>query len=187
MKRVMIDIETLDIAPTAVVFEIAAVEFDSLGNIGKKFQAVLSIPHQISLGRTKSEDTIRFWESQPDEAKKALRAAEVTNDLHVPLDDFWFFLADLNAREYWCKGTSFDFPILENLLLQTGNRIPWGYGQKRDLRTLLRIAELDEKQVPRDSGYVHSALGDCLFQIKCWVLAMENLYPTPPAVYADYG
>jgi hypothetical protein len=60
--HVMIDIETLDTAKTAVILAIAAVEFNlQTGEIGRTFYEKVDIGSQSKHGRTIDGDTLKAF------------------------------------------------------------------------------------------------------------------------------
>ena len=77
--------------------------------------------------------------------------------------------AGKEARRIWCRGGSFDFPIISTLL----GKPPWDYWRERDARTLDEI--IDCRTLPRDESGKHNALADCIAQIEhvqaCYAIA----------------
>src|SRR5690606_12661716 len=73
MNHIMLDLETLDTASSAVVVSIGAVAFDPYTNaIGDKFYVEMTedIAEQQKKGRTISGDTVRWWMQQDVLAKR---------------------------------------------------------------------------------------------------------------------
>ena len=71
----MIDLETLDTSPGAVVLTIGAVKFNPRGTgIIDELYIRVDVDEQIALGRTVDEGTVEWWSTQPqavqDEAGK---------------------------------------------------------------------------------------------------------------------
>ena len=61
----MIDIETLDTIPGAVVFEIGVVEFDPLtGETYREFFESIRIEESIEYGLTTDAETMEWWQKQ---------------------------------------------------------------------------------------------------------------------------
>ena len=76
---IMLDIETLDTSPSAIVLSIGAVKFNSVG-LGDTFYVRLDSDPQLALGRTQSEATLTWWAGQSDAARKeAFATPEFTN------------------------------------------------------------------------------------------------------------
>lgn len=167
MQNVMIDIETFDLKPTAVVLSIGAVQFNPFTDeLGEEFYHRFNIDAQINEGRTVSGSTIRWWLRQDDGARR-----EILKDPE-PL-----VLGLLNFKTWlpkdvviWSHG-SFDINVLEHCFSYNN---PWHYRNVRDARTLLTTLsdlEIEVKQ-PDDVGTKHNALDDAVFQAR----SVQNIY-----------
>jgi len=173
----MIDIETWDTAPSAVIRAIAIVGFD-LKDGTYTLDATRSsvtdcrrtVDEQIQAGRTVSTETVAWWASQEKslgnmldssrevahiEVFKPYRLAEVETHLR---DELHGLVTDPGAC-IWSRG-HFDIAILEHLLLAAGCPVPWSPKQVRDVRTLDEITPPIESQMP------HHPLADCLAEIQ---------------------
>ena len=62
----MIDLETLDVLPTAVVLTIGGVKFDpnSVKETTQHFYYRFNVDEQLSKGRTTSKSTLDWWSTQ---------------------------------------------------------------------------------------------------------------------------
>ena len=102
---------------------------------------------------------------QSEEARKALVA-----DLH-PLEQAigkftTFYGKDRNAT-VWGNGCMFDNVILKNAYKAAGFHVPWGYGQDRDVRTLVQLGNLVGFQKTKEfKGTQHNALDDAKHQVR---------------------
>lgn len=165
----MIDIETLDTAPSAVVFQIGIVGWDDLGHT-MKFILDLPVTEQLKKGRTVSVDTLAFW-TNPDISAVVHSSLSVSHpahfDLVVALDRIDELL--VNVTTFWSKG-SFDFTVLEHLYHSMHRHTPWRYYQCRDLRTLMR-----ECEIPSHENISHNALDDALKQKDTLFLCRKKL------------
>lgn len=66
-RDIMLDLETLDTRPSAVIVSIGAVEFDTNGpNPLREFYRVLQLPPQLSRGRTECPETLAWWSRQSE-------------------------------------------------------------------------------------------------------------------------
>lgn len=152
---IMLDIETLDVAPTAQLLQIGAV------NILKPhldFEATISIASQQDYFATVSLDTVDFWQGLPEEVKKRVLYGET----HVrdALMGFTRWLPR-NARIF-CYGAAFDFPILHHHYHMNGLELPWNY---RDLRCFRTIYAQHRKQFAKAEAEIeHDALSDAKAQ-----------------------
>lgn len=132
----MLDLETLDTLPSAVILSIGACEFDLDGPIaGRQFYRVLSLPQQLSRGRTTSDDTLAWWREQSDEARAVFAAPTVAPV--VALQDFAAFVHGMDRL--WSNGANFDGVLLTSLYHSFGMGVPWKFWQERCHRTLTDI------------------------------------------------
>lgn len=132
---VMIDIETLDTEPTAVILSIAARAFNiATGEVCQdEFYRTIKIDEQVRQGRTTSIETTLWWGSQAQNVQdEAFKEEEnLTNVFH---------LLRLYVRKYstpttlfWARPPRFDFSIIKNAL---GADLPlWDHTCERDVRT----------------------------------------------------
>jgi hypothetical protein len=72
---IMIDMETLDVLPTATILTIGAVKFDPFGDelaepSMEKFYVKVDVDSCDRLGCTISQDTLNWWSNQSKEALK---------------------------------------------------------------------------------------------------------------------
>lgn len=157
-KHYMIDIETLDTAPSAVILSIGACEIRAEPAHGSLFYEELHVPTQYE--RTSSNDTIEWWKTQkycPDKGDTGivLALSRLTT----------YLLQDTDHPIVWCKGTDFDVVILAHAYKQYGHTIPWKYNAVRDFRTIKKLF------AGRITGYhintdPHNALADAIHQTR---------------------
>ena len=179
MNHVMLDIETLDTAPTAVVLSIGAVLFDPhTGETGLTFYANLAhtLDAQQRLGRTISGSTIAWWMGQSEEAR-AVFTPKIPNEQPLPrilerLEPM------LSSRQVWGNGSDFDNVIMGSLYRSIEHPVPWRYSDNRCFRTLRALAKdrgfASEIDLPRE-GIHHNALDDALHQVKVLTRIYECL------------
>ena len=173
MKHVMLDLETLGTVPGCVVLSIGAVEFELDGAVGSSFYANLLRDPQIKqYGMVSESATVEWWSKQSDAARSRL----VENQRH-PFDairDFGKWFAECKADFVWSQGLNFDVPIFEVLRAKVGLPAPWKFWNARDTRTVYHMAELDIREINREST-AHDASADAAFQIKCVQAAVAKL------------
>jgi hypothetical protein len=160
IRRVMIDIETLDTLPTAMILSIGAVAFDPENRSDSPDQAFYRL---IDVSRapvgTINPQTVLWWFQQNEIAKSALTKA-ANADIETVLVDLSDFIHKSDT-EVWASPATFDIPILEHAYRQCGLTVPWHYRNIRCWRTLretLRIA-------PIKSAIEHHALSDAQAQV----------------------
>lgn len=172
---IMIDIETLDTAPTAVVTSIGAVAF-SYAETTKDFAEPasttafyvgLDIDDQLEMGRTISGPTLAFWAAQPAGLFHQQLAGESSpyEALHI----LRLFLVQYSSPEtdIWCKGAAFDFVLLHNLFKMYGVDWPVNYWQEMCARTIFRTykTEYEKAKALYKNDNPHHALEDCKTQV----------------------
>jgi hypothetical protein len=160
--HVMVDIETYDVAPSAVILSIGATEISLGGTSTPYFYTELDINTQFE--RTKSIDTMNWWAKQGN--------PPINGSLNIidALGEFSSWLARFKKTPIiWCKGTNFDVVILTHAFNQFSIPIPWKYNNVRDCRTVFKIAGI----TPKKAG--HNALDDAIAQAKDLKAAMKLL------------
>jgi DNA polymerase III epsilon subunit-like protein len=139
---IMIDLETLDVTPTASILTIGAVKFDPFGEDirdkkAEKFYVRVDLDSCDKYGCTVSQSTIDWWASQSQEAQD--EAFDPEN--RIPIDDAMAQLYKFcwGAKRVWSHGASFDVVICENLFRKIGKAVPWQFWEVRCTRTLFDI------------------------------------------------
>lgn len=171
MNHIMLDLETLDTTPTAVVLSIGAVAFDpSTKTLGDKFYVEMTEDgaEQQKRGRTVSAETVRWWMQQDVLAKRvfAIPQAEGVERVNTyeALHRFNLFVAANGDRtaEIWGNGADFDNIILGSLYDSFGMKKPWSYSRNRCYRTIKNLG-VGPKNFTR-TGVFHNALDDAITQ-----------------------
>lgn len=171
MKHIMLDLETLDTASSAVVISIGAVAFDPrTSTLGDRFyvETTEDIAAQQARGRTISGDTVRWW-MQQDVLAKRVFSESIDGvdrlDTFEALSRFGLFVAANGDRdvELWGNGADFDNIILGSLYDAFGLRKPWSYSRNRCYRTMKNIGIGPRKPQVRE-GVHHNALDDAITQ-----------------------
>ena len=160
----MIDIETLDTVPGAVIASIGAVMFDPLtGDIGDKRHFKLHIGEAFSKGYTISESTLAFWRKQSDKSA-LLGSGSIEYTLHLFRD----WILQMKPRRVWANSPSFDLDILREAFKREGVKFPIHYRQECDVRTIAQISKMMGKKITKVAKNKHDALADAKNQVK-WV------------------
>jgi hypothetical protein len=188
---VMIDIETLGITPGCKIVSIGAVAFSGDELLGHEFYVRIN----RYLGQDnyfEEEDTVRWWASQSEEVRKEIDPShnpETVISIYNALRQLNNFLTELAMScdvkiediEIWCKGASFDFPILKRAYQLEGIIYFWNFRKERCFRTLQGLfPNLSESVKPELSGGIkHHALYDATEQAlhAAYILgALDNGY-----------
>jgi hypothetical protein len=189
MLHMMVDIESLDTAPSTVICSLGAVVFDDQRmDIITKRTWNCNWQSQLAAGRTASESTLRWWLEQEENARKQLlrRGQELTQVL-FELRSFW----NMNKPErIWANGMDFDIAALAHAYRQSepsrlGDAIPWGYNAARDLRLFRDIVPQDVFDDVAKPAVVHDALQDAEFQSRYVMVALQWLRQRATGVVSD--
>lgn len=159
-KDVMIDIETLDTAPTAVILSVGAVRFnlDEPQFLGEQFVRYIDIASSQAHYRTISGSTVEWWMKQSDDAR-----AKITSGVRSPMPEVLGALVEFigDADRVWGNGADFDNVIVNSACKAAGIR-PWKYYANSCYRTLKNLYPEVEK--PKFEGTAHDALADAVNQ-----------------------
>lgn len=179
--HIMLDLETLDTANTAVVLSIGAVAFDPRrpGPV-ESFYVEMSpdIDDQQTHGRTISGSTVLWWMQQSDAARQlfdtirqvGIRRARTVDALHL----FGKFLTQHDSPPIWGNGADFDNAILASLYKSYSIEQPWSHRQNRCYRT---VKALHPGIALSRSGTHHNALDDAATQAR----HLQEIYACLPS------
>jgi hypothetical protein len=170
---IMIDLETLDVLPTATVLTIGAVKFDPFGDDinepdCERFYVKVDIDSCDRLGCTVSQDTLNWWSNQSKDAQEAAFDPEGRIDIHDALNQLYKFC--WGAKRVWSHGAGFDVIILEHLFRKIGKAVPWSFWEVRDTRTLFDLG-INPNRPP---VLKHHALEDAWNQ----AVGVQNVFKT---------
>ena len=135
---IMIDLETLDVLPTATILSIGAVRFDPFGDdvnnpACTKFYTRVDVDSCDRLGATVSQSTLDWWANQSKEAQEAAFDPEGRLDIEEAFARLYKFC--WGAKRVWANGSCFDIIICEHVFRKIGKAIPWSFWEIRDVRT----------------------------------------------------
>jgi len=154
----MIDIETIDILPTATILTIGAQGFDKFSDRFTDVTYYERITLESQEDRTIDEGTLQWWSGQTQEAQEEAFGENGRLDLKPALEKLGKLI--WKADEIWANGTTFDMTILEHAYRQCNINLPWKYYKVCDARTVYKLVP----QLPK-LGNNHNALADCVNQI----------------------
>lgn len=173
MIHATLDLETLDVSPTATVLSIGGVKFDPFTSDSphSRFYYKICVDDQDKLGRTTSEDTIKWWAQQdPAIMEEAFDQTDAVTVAKV-LDELNRWVVGVDV--FWGQGYGFDYTILENMYRSLGRPVPWNFWQIRDSRTLFGLMREDpRKKIQKEK---HDAYADAYFQSKAIQIAFADL------------
>lgn len=186
---IMVDLETLDVMPRAVILSIGAVAFnlneqesvrDFLYGVdctARSFAQRLSLEGQIP-ERSVSASTFQWWLQQSDEARKALCGA--TTSLFAFLNDFatWVGemrgpLTDKRCMRLWGNGAAFDNAILRDAYALYGLEHPVPFRGDMCYRTMKAMlhpgpVEVKDKELLTAHNARHDAIYQAVVLQKIW-------------------
>ncbi|ASD51977.1 exonuclease [Pseudomonas phage PspYZU05] len=191
VKDFIIDYETVDNIPSAKAVDLSVIVFNSdlsvletfeeLVNSGKKIK--FDLKSQVT--RTKSNSTVKWWKTQPPEVREALKPTPNDVTIEQALEELSAFLkdngVDRKVTHGFCRGMSFDFPILVSMLhdvelakgtlqedIDTSVIEPCWFWNQRDVRTaiesMLLTRDLTMTPLPKgtlDGFIAHNSIHDC--------------------------
>ncbi|MCX8574564.1 MULTISPECIES: 3'-5' exonuclease [unclassified Gilliamella] len=194
INTVIIDIETLDTAPTAVILSIGAFSFNKFNlketmisinhmlrsseqNKNQSFYYNLHLLPQILRGRSISAETIDFWKNNDyspfighswDPRQALINLSKYLNDKLSNNDDVHLYF----------RGTSFDEAILVNAYKSLDLEVPWKFYNVRDIRTYIDALTNSNKGYIKDfktnfNFTKHHALHDVLRDAEQMCVAYE--------------
>ena len=169
----MIDLETLDVLPTATILTIGAVKFDPFGDdlnepAMQKLYIKVDIDSCDRIGCTVSPSTLDWWASQSKEAQDDAFDPTDRVSIEEAMNQLYKFC--WGAKRVWSHGVGFDLIILENVFRKIEKAVPWQFWEMRDTRTLFDIGINPE----RASVTAHNALADAYDQ----ALGVQRVYRT---------
>lgn len=159
---VMIDIETFDTIPTAVILSIGAVVMDMESLSVIHDQVFYQEINKNQPNRTTSLSTMDWW------LERGNCPCKGTAHLPQALKDLANWLPE--GAEIWCKGTDFDTQILSNAYVRHSLFVPWKYNSVRDCRTIFKTFPL-----PWDTETTHNALEDAKDQAARLMATLRGL------------
>ncbi len=172
--HLMTDFETLSNTPNSAVLSLGAVLFTKEKMIASEHW-IFNPEDQLKSKLDVSFDTIAWWMSQGEEAKKLFATCLASGlSMRTFLDDFEKFIKTYAGNDQiiiWGNGANFDIPIFENLLKRGGKKIPCKFYDTRCYRTVKNIHKIEDGKTR--NSIKHDVLNDASFQASC-VMGMFN-------------
>jgi DNA polymerase III epsilon subunit-like protein len=168
---IMIDLETLDVLPSATILTIGAVKFDPFGMdveepSCEKFYVRVDVDSCDRLGCTVSQSTLEWWANQSQAAQD--EAFDPSNRIPIEEAVQQLYKFCWGAKRVWSHGAGFDIIILENIFRKVGKAIPWSFWEVRDTRTIFDVG-INPNRPP---VLAHHALEDAWNQ----AVGVQNVY-----------
>lgn len=175
---IMLDLETLGSGPSATIIQVGACYFDRYtGEIGETFDRRINPETSEKYQFRIDASTVMWWLSQSKDSQNCVLIDKKEKndprfDVLEVLKDFNLFLKPKVA--IWSHAT-FDFVLLPYHYRRTGIPPNFQYWQARDIRTIVDLAGINVFTYKQKNGVAHSALNDCLHQVRYCVDAFNKL------------
>ena len=178
MNNVMLDLETMGTRPGSVIVSVGAIEFDpKSAQLGRTFYNTCSIQSAVDVGLAMDPETVTWWLSQSEDARKELTKAK--GDLKSVLTSFahWVFHCGKDVK-LWGNGSDFDNALLAEAYRRIDQPIPWKFWNNRCYRTMKSL--FPGVKLERE-GTHHNALDDAIYQAKHLQLINREIARCPAA------
>lgn len=143
MKHVMIDIEAMDIKPTAAIASLAAAVFDPMtGSVSASLYRTVDIESSQAAGGAIGASTVKWWFKKSRDVQAAVLSDQAVK-LFVALDDLNQFIrdyCDADSVKVWARSTDYDMPIIARAMQSVGIRPAWNFWNVRDVRTVEEVS-----------------------------------------------
>lgn len=189
MLDVMIDLETYGQTPGCGIISIGAVFFSpSTGEFGRELYLVVSKKTCLEAGLHEDVETLLWWDSQSNSARKALIQAEnglpsETVGLSSALVQLRDFLHPSTKVTVWGNGSDFDNAILACAYRALRWPLPWKFWNNRCYRTLKNLHQ--EIPIPKRTGVYHNALDDAKTQAEHAMMILRKVRGLPEPAKPD--
>ena len=160
---IMIDLETLDVLPSATILTIGAVKFDPFGDEQdnpkmEKIYMKVDVDSCDRIGASVSNSTLDWWANQSAAAQADAFDPNDRISIEEALAKLYKFC--WGGKRVWSHGAGFDVIILEWYFRKIEKAIPWSFWEVRDTRTLFDLGINPN----RASVTAHNALADAVDQ-----------------------
>lgn len=185
-----LDIETLALGPRPVVTEVALLGFDLeeemlLPSMHSQYYPVqpqlrLLPPREIHVDTliTRARWTNTLGIDFAEELYQS--SSDDFEDLGDLIRNLIFVFNQLTAKgtlpyELVCARPQFDVVAMETLIRECGFEPPWDFRSVVDVRTMLKRAGINHKNVPMPRGFkAHTAIGDARWQVDQYRAAIRG-------------
>ena len=157
--RIMLDIETLGLAPGAAILSIGACVFDTDG-VGATFERSIDLESCQDRGLAIDADTLQWWLDQDAAAQEQLTGG---GDLAGALRELTVWADGHEPAEWWANSPKFDMAHLEAAYDAVALNPPWDFYELRDVRTVQALPGAVELE---QDGTEHDALDDAVHQAR---------------------
>lgn len=160
----MVDLETMDTAPSAAIVGLGACIFDPRSDtIADSYGCTISLEDNIKNKRTMSAGTVLWWLQQSQAARDALVTDPVS--LRNALIGLRNLCEKHQPTRFWANDPDFDYVILGNAYESLDFIVPWKFWATRSVRTIKELAH-PNGDFPDfiGEGTAHNAMDDAIKQ-----------------------
>lgn len=172
MNGIMIDLETLDLKPTALVLQLGY----AIADMSEKkilAKGLLNLDRDSQSGRSISVDTVSWWARQdPAVIDSVFFPVDICWGIEDSLQHLSSVILQADIKEVWAAPASFDLTILRNLW----GEVPWDRRQQRDMVTLRERLDSDRKLEPPPNIMQHNAMADAVWQMDYLFNLLEKMH-----------
>jgi len=166
MSHIMLDLETMSLAPNAALVSIGAVRMTVRGEDSGVFYRNITLQSSVDAGLHMDPSTVMWWMQQSERARGALAIRALP--LAQALRDFAYWIAPQEMADtqpiLWGNGAAADNVWLAEAYKAVGFPRPWSHKNDRCYRTF-RAMHRDVEDPPENEA-THDALADALWQAK---------------------
>ena len=169
----MIDLETLDVSPRAVVLSIGAIVFDfKRMQTLRTYEATLQLEDQTAAGRTVKTSTVHWWLEQSSEARLAITSPDALARKSISYDLMLKELKSFLPSDGFvtAKPAMFDLAIISDMHGGDLFRHRRGF----DMHTLCCVIDPNRELCPQNA-LAHSALADARWQLEWLVNIVKKM------------
>ena len=185
MNEMMIDLESRDTVPSAIVLSLGAVVWKSKMvehqvpgggtedlldyEVVERLYRHPDTELQEADGRTSSIETMKWWAIQDRDAfNEAFIDSKLQGSVEEMFRDLILMAAAHGVTKFWASPVTFDIPMLNDLARMYGLVVPWSYNNCYDVRTVVNEANYSAKShilLHEIAGKAHMPVTDCEWQI----------------------
>lgn len=165
-RHIMIDMETLDTAPSTVILTIGAVAFDPKGvGMIETLDLRPTMEEQTEqYNRTISDATMDWWSKQSPDAIEEAMGDRDRISYREAMEKLYKFC--WNCDKVWANGSIFDIAVAESAFRDLGMQFPWQFWNIRDCRTIYDLAGVSLKDPKYGTKTTHKAVEDAVHQAR---------------------
>lgn len=174
MKHMMLDLETMGLAPSCAILSIGAVVFDDEADrVCAELSVRVDLLSCLLAGLNIDAGTLAWWKSQSGAAQAALFEGEAKSiaDALGELTDFYLVH---ECRRVWGNGPVADIAWIEAAYRAVGSAQPWSHRDVRDFRGVRELGDVSSDEV-QFKGVQHRAVDDARWQAEVILTALGRL------------